>query len=264
MRRARLAGAPSSSRSPKSNRWDRLGARIRKHREVLPPSPEAPAVEGLPAGIIQVLPPSLETPAEPPRADARSGGTTATSGREITGRDAGGNGGNAASPGTAASEAEPVARTRGPDRVRAALDAASPECAIRTLPESTRTAVEAAAAVGCSVGEIAKSLVFRAGDRAVVAVMSGDHRLDPDKLAAALGEAVGRADADFVRATTGFAIGGVPPLGHATPIDVFMDADLFRFDRIWAAAGSPHSVFSIEPARLRDASGATVMELKAG
>ena len=104
-----------------------------------------------------------------------------------------------------------MAKMRGPDRVRAALDAASLECGIRTLPGSTRTAVEAAAAVGCSVGEIAKSLVFRAGDRAVVAVMGGDNRLDPARLAAAIGEEVSRADASFVRATTGFAIGGVPP-----------------------------------------------------
>ena len=157
-----------------------------------------------------------------------------------------------------------MARTKGPDRVRAALDASSLECAIRTLPESTRTAVEAAAAVGCSVGEIAKSLVFRAGDRAVVAIVSGDHRLDPAKLAAVIGQGVERADADFVRAATGYAIGGVPPLGHAFAIDVFMDADLFRFDRIWAAAGSPFSVFAIEPTRLRDANGARVMDLKAG
>ena len=156
-----------------------------------------------------------------------------------------------------------MARMRGTDRFRAALEATSLECAIRTLPDSTRTAVEAAAAVGCSVGEIAKSLVFRAGDRAVVAIMSGDNRLDPARLTAALGVEVGRADADFVRAVTGFAIGGVPPFGHATPADVFMDTDLFRFGEIWAAAGSPHSVFAIEPARLRDASGATVMELKA-
>ena len=156
-----------------------------------------------------------------------------------------------------------MARMRGPDRVRVALEAASLACAIRTLPDSTRTAVEAAAAVGCSAGEIAKSLVFRAGDRAVVAIMSGDNRLDPAALAAAIGEEVRRADADFVRAATGFAIGGVPPLGHATPVDVFMDRDLFRFDEIWAAAGSPYSVFAVEPGRLRDASGATVMELKA-
>lgn len=156
-----------------------------------------------------------------------------------------------------------MARMKGPDRVRAALDAASLECAIRTLPDSTRTAVEAAAAVGCSVGEIAKSLVFRAGHRAVVAIVSGDNRLDPAKLAAAVGERVGLADADFVRSATGFAIGGVPPLGHAKPVDVYMDSDLFRFHEIWAAAGSPFSVFAIAPGRLRDASGATVADLKA-
>ena len=155
-----------------------------------------------------------------------------------------------------------MAKMKGPDRVRAALEALSLECEVLTLPDSTRTAAEAAAAVGCSVGEIAKSLVFRAGERAVVAILSGDHRLDTGKLAAALGEAVSRADADFVRAATGFAIGGVPPLGHATRVPVYMDADLFRFGRIWAAAGSPFSVFAIEPARLRDAGGATVADLK--
>ena len=85
----------------------------------------------------------------------------------------------------------------------------------------------------------------------------------PDgSLPAALGEEVGRGDADFVRATTGFAIGGVPPLGYATPVAVFMDADLFRFAEVWAAGGSPFSVFPIEPARLRDVSGDTVTDLK--
>lgn len=157
-----------------------------------------------------------------------------------------------------------MARTKGPDRVRAALDAASLECAIHTLPDSTRTAVEAAAAVGCTVAEIAKSLVFRSDGRAVVAIVSGDHRLDPEKLAAALGARVERADADFVRRTTGYAIGGVPPLGFATSVDVFMDADLFRFNRIWAAAGSPFCVFAVEPARLRDANDARVLDLKVG
>ena len=153
-------------------------------------------------------------------------------------------------------------RIKGPERVRAALEAAALECEILTLPDSTRTATEAAAAVGCTVGEIAKSLVFRAGERAVVAIMSGDHRLDTGKLGAALGQNVSRADADFVRAATGYAIGGVPPLGHATPAPVFMDAGLFRFERIWAAAGSPFSVFAVEPARLRDTGGATVADLK--
>ena len=153
-------------------------------------------------------------------------------------------------------------KTKGPERVRAALEAAALDCEILTLPDSTRTAAEAAAAVGCSVGEIAKSLVFRAGERAIVAIMSGDHRLDTGKLGAALGQKVVRADADFVRAATGFSIGGVPPLGHTDPVPVLMDAGLFRFERIWAAAGSPFSVFAIEPARLRDASGAAVTDLK--
>ena len=151
---------------------------------------------------------------------------------------------------------------KGPDRVRAALEAVALDCEVFTLPGSTRTAAEAAAAVGCTVGEIAKSLVFRAGERAVVAIVSGDHRLDTGKLGAALGQKVSRADADFVRAATGYAIGGVPPLGHATPVPVFMDAGLFRFERIWAAAGSPFSVFAIEPARLCDASSAAVTDLK--
>ena len=155
-----------------------------------------------------------------------------------------------------------MAKMKGPDRVRAALEALSLECEVLTLPDSTRTAAEAAAAVGCSVGEIAKSLVFRTGERAVIAILSGDHRLDTGKLGEALGQEVSRADADFVRAATGFAIGGVPPLGHATRVPVYMDADLFRFERIWAAAGSPFSVFAIEPARLRDAGGATVAELR--
>ena len=155
-----------------------------------------------------------------------------------------------------------MAKMKGPDRVRMALKAVGLDCGVLTLPGSTRTAAEAAEAVGCTVGEIAKSLVFRAGEGAVVAVMSGDHRLDTDKLGSVLGESVSRADADFVRAATGFAIGGVPPLGHAKPIPVFMDAGLFRFERIWSAAGSPFSVFAVEPARLRDAGGATVADLK--
>lgn len=155
-----------------------------------------------------------------------------------------------------------MARMKGPDRVRAALAAAGLQCKIHTLPASTRTAVEAAAAVGCAVAEIAKTLVFRAGDRAVVAIMSGDNRLDTGKLAETLGVRVGRANADFVRAATGFAIGGVPPLGYAAPVDVFMDAELFRFAQVWAAGGSPYSVFPIEPARLHDVSGAKVADLK--
>ena len=153
-----------------------------------------------------------------------------------------------------------MAKLKGPDRVKAALEALALDCEVLTLPGSTRTAAEAAAALGCTVGEIAKSLVFRAGDRAVVAVLGGGDRLDTARLSAAAGAGVGRADAGFVRAATGFAIGGVPPLGHAGPVSVFMDRGLFRFARVWAAAGSPFSVFAIEPARLRDA--AAVADLR--
>ncbi len=152
-------------------------------------------------------------------------------------------------------------KLRGPDRVKAALEALSLDCEVLTLPGSTRTAEEAAEAVGCTVGEIAKSLVFRAGDSAVVAVVSGDDRVDTARLSEAVGAEVGRADAGFVRAATGFAIGGVPPLGHAGPVALFMDRGLFRFARVWAAAGSPFSVFAIEPARLRDAAGAMIADL---
>ncbi|MCY4626447.1 MAG: YbaK/EbsC family protein [Acidobacteria bacterium] len=155
-----------------------------------------------------------------------------------------------------------MTRLRGPDRVKAALDALSLDCEVLILPDSTRTAAEAAQAVGCTVAEIAKSLVFRAGERAVVAVISGDDRLDPARLREAAGGEISRADAKFVRAATGFSIGGVPPLGHAAPVALFMDSGLFRFKRVWAAAGSPFSVFAIEPARLRDAGGARVAELR--
>ena len=155
-----------------------------------------------------------------------------------------------------------MAKLRGPDRVKAALETLSLDCEVLTLPDSTRTAAEAAEAIGCTVGEIAKSLVFRAGECVVVAVLSGDDRLDPGKLGDALGEEVSRADAKFVRAATGFAIGGVPPIGHTAPTALLMDSGLFRFAQVWAAAGSPFSVFAIEPARLRDAGGARVADLR--
>ncbi len=167
-----------------------------------------------------------------------------------------------------------MAKIKGRDRFRAALASSSLDVEIVTLPGSVRTAAEAAKAVGCPLGRIAKSLVFRLGERAVMAVMSGDNRLDIDKLRAALASggmaaaddldlcALVRADADFVRAKTGYAIGGVPPLGHITAVERFMDADLFRFDRIWAAAGDPFSLFAIEPAALQKASAALIADLK--
>jgi prolyl-tRNA editing enzyme YbaK/EbsC (Cys-tRNA(Pro) deacylase) len=120
----------------------------------------------------------------------------------------------------------------------------------------TATAAEAAAAVGASVGQIAKSLVFRTrGGRPVLVVASGSNRVDEKKVGAILGEKIDRADADFVRANTGFSIGGVPPLGHVVTPAVLLDADLQAFDTIWAAAGTPNAVFRLPPADLPHLTG---------
>ena len=133
---------------------------------------------------------------------------------------------------------------------------------IREFPEGTRTASDAARAVGCEVGQIVKSLVFAAAGRPVVALVSGANRVDERRLGAAAGEPVMKADAEAARAATGYAIGGVPPFGHATDVPVFMDRDLYGHTTVWAAAGRPDSVFEISPERLRELSGAVVIDLK--
>lgn len=116
---------------------------------------------------------------------------------------------------------------------------------------STRTSEDAAAAVGCSVGEIAKSLVFKTKDgRPVLVIASGANRVDEKKVRAVLGEKIERADAEFVREATGYAIGGVPPLAHATQPIVLIDRDLEAFAVLWAAAGTPNAVFRLTPADL--------------
>jgi prolyl-tRNA editing enzyme YbaK/EbsC (Cys-tRNA(Pro) deacylase) len=134
---------------------------------------------------------------------------------------------------------------------------------VKQFPEGTRTAADAARAIGCEVAQIVKSLVFVADGRPVIALVSGANRLDEKKLGAAAGEPVTKADAEGSRAATGYAIGGVPPFGHATEVPVFMDRDLLGHRTVWAAAGRPDSVFEIAPERLRELSGATVMDLKA-
>ena len=120
------------------------------------------------------------------------------------------------------------------------------------LDAAARTAQQAADALGVRLGQIAKSIVFRhvASERAVLVVCAGDRRVDEHAVAAQVGE-LARADADFVRARTGFAIGGVSPVGHAHPPLTLLDASLWRFDRIWAAAGHPHAVFPLRPDDLR-------------
>jgi Cys-tRNA(Pro) deacylase len=133
---------------------------------------------------------------------------------------------------------------------------------VREFPSGTRTAVDAARAVGCDVGQIVKSLVFIAGGKPVVALVSGANRLDEKRLAAVAGEPVAKADAETARDATGYSIGGVPPFGHATEVPVFMDRDLLGHEVLWAAAGRPDSVFEISPDRLRELSHATVADIK--
>jgi prolyl-tRNA editing enzyme YbaK/EbsC (Cys-tRNA(Pro) deacylase) len=144
------------------------------------------------------------------------------------------------------------------DRVRGALKDAGHDDTIVTFPASTRTAAEAAAAVGCAVAQIAKSLVFRAGERPVLVIASGTNRVDTGKVADLVGAAVERPDVRWVRDVTGFAIGGVAPVGHLTPPIVLVDADLAALDPIWAAAGAPNAVFRTRFSDLLALSGGTV------
>jgi prolyl-tRNA editing enzyme YbaK/EbsC (Cys-tRNA(Pro) deacylase) len=148
-------------------------------------------------------------------------------------------------------------------RVQDALAARGFSNAVVELPASTRSAAEAAAAVGCTVDQIAKSLVFRATHtgRAVLAIASGGHRVDEARLAALVGEPIERATPDFVRAETGFAIGGVPPLDHDRPLFTVIDEALFQHARIWAAAGHPQAVFPLTPAELAAMTGGQVSVL---
>jgi Cys-tRNA(Pro) deacylase len=151
------------------------------------------------------------------------------------------------------------------DRVAEAARALGLEVEVREFPDGTRTAEDAAAAIGVEVGQIVKSLVFAVDHEVVVAMVSGPNRLDERKLAdAAGGSEVGRVGADQVRAATGYPIGGVPPVGHANQLRTYFDEDLLRYDVVWAAAGTPRHVFSVEPNRLVEATGAVVTGLKAG
>jgi prolyl-tRNA editing enzyme YbaK/EbsC (Cys-tRNA(Pro) deacylase) len=133
------------------------------------------------------------------------------------------------------------------------------------FPEGTKTAVDAANAIGCDVGQIVKSLIFAVDGEVVLAYVSGANQLDEHKLAAAAGGLrCTRVDADVVRSATGYPIGGVPPFGHATHLRVFIDPDLLQYDEVWAAAGTWHDVFAIEPNRLVEASEGVITDLKRG
>jgi prolyl-tRNA editing enzyme YbaK/EbsC (Cys-tRNA(Pro) deacylase) len=147
-------------------------------------------------------------------------------------------------------------------RFTARAEAVGIEVRTQTFPDGTRTAVDAAAAVGCDVAQIVKSLVFIADEGPVLALTSGANRVDEGKLAAALGAgSVRKADADEARAATGYAIGGTPPFGHDTRLAVLCDQDLTGHDELWAAAGSPMDVFPLTPAQLIVASAATIADI---
>lgn len=149
-------------------------------------------------------------------------------------------------------------------RVEAALAAKGVNIDIKVFPAGTRTAADAAAAIGCQVAEIAKSIVLRAvsSDRVVVVVASGSNRVDEHKVAQLLGEPLARADADFVRRKTGFAIGGVAPVGHLETPLLLLDQDLLQYEHVWAAAGTSDSVFRLTPAELQLLTDAPLADIK--
>ena len=149
-------------------------------------------------------------------------------------------------------------------RVQAALERLGLALEVREFPAGTRTAADAAAAVGCDVAQIVKSLVFRAAesDRFVLVLASGANRVDENKVGAGLGEPIARADPDFVRERTGFAIGGVPPVGHATEPVVLIDEDLLGQPELWAAAGTPNAVFRLAPDDLERITGGRIVAIR--
>ena len=149
-------------------------------------------------------------------------------------------------------------------KVQDTLRALGFDCSVIEFVESTRTSAEAAARVGCTLGQIAKSLVFRGQvtRQALLVITSGSNRVDEAKVGQYFGEPIGRADADFVRAATGFAIGGVPPFGHSQPIETFIDEDLLQYATTWGAAGTPNAVFELTPDNLMKMTGGKVVKVK--
>jgi prolyl-tRNA editing enzyme YbaK/EbsC (Cys-tRNA(Pro) deacylase) len=148
-------------------------------------------------------------------------------------------------------------------RVQEALARLGFQLQVVELSDSTRTAVEAANAIGVEVGQIVKSLVFktRRSGRAVLVIASGSNRVNEKRIESLVGEPLGKADADFVREQTGFVIGGVPPVGRVRPLETYLDEDLLQYSEVWAAAGTPHAVFSLSPADLVKMTGGQVVQV---
>jgi prolyl-tRNA editing enzyme YbaK/EbsC (Cys-tRNA(Pro) deacylase) len=149
-------------------------------------------------------------------------------------------------------------------KVQDALNTHQIQLEVVELPGSTRSAAEAAQAIGCRVEQIAKSLIFRTlqTNRPVLVIASGVNRVNEKKLFPRLGEPIGKADAEFVRIETGFVIGGVPPVGHIKPLETFIDEDLLQYPEIWAAAGTPHAVFRLSSANLLRITSGEVISIK--
>ena len=152
---------------------------------------------------------------------------------------------------------------RSTDRVKSAAEAAGLAIDIREMPQSTRTAAEAAVACGCAVGQIVKSLIFKKATsrEPVLLLVSGKNRVNEITVKAAIGDTLARMDANDVRDLTGFSIGGVAPLGSLIPIETYMDADLLAYETVWAAAGAPHAVFAVAPKALAEATRASVIKV---
>ena len=148
-------------------------------------------------------------------------------------------------------------------KVQEALNAIGIQLEVIELPDSTRTSQEAAQALGCQVGQIAKSVIFRTliSQNPILVIASGSNRVNEKIMESLIGEEIGKADADFVRLHTGFVIGGVPPLGHAEQLKTFIDQDLLQYPEIWAAAGTPHAVFRLAPSDLLRMTGAKVIRV---
>jgi prolyl-tRNA editing enzyme YbaK/EbsC (Cys-tRNA(Pro) deacylase) len=148
-------------------------------------------------------------------------------------------------------------------RVQTAANELRLDVRVQLMPASTRTAAEAAAAVGSDVGQIIKSLIFKgkASESPYLLLVSGANRVNEHAVEHVLGEAILRPDADFVRDATGFAIGGIPPLGHPRQLRTYMDEDLLQYETVWAAAGTPNAVFAVDPEALRLAISAHVIKV---
>jgi len=149
-------------------------------------------------------------------------------------------------------------------KVQDALNALGVSFTVIESENPTKTASQAAAFAGCQLGQIVKSLIFRGADsgKPILVLTSGANRVDETRISEYAGEPIGRADPEFVRAVTGFAIGGVPPVGHLQTVVTYLDEDLMQYDTIWAAAGTPNSLYELTPAALKEMTGGKVARVK--